>query len=83
MIQAGWIAVVLALLVLLVPRMNVAGAAVALLLGAATKFALTAIAYRVALREPVPNVVPELGDLLGVLRTVRMFASRAASPRPL
>jgi O-antigen/teichoic acid export membrane protein len=62
-IEVGSILCAVALLFLLVPRMNVLGAATALLCTSIIRLAVIFAAYRLVLNRPVPRLIPDSGDL--------------------
>jgi O-antigen/teichoic acid export membrane protein len=63
LIEAGSIISALCLLFVLVPRMNVLGAATALLCTSVLRVAAIMIAYRVVLRRPIPRLLPDATDV--------------------
>jgi O-antigen/teichoic acid export membrane protein len=71
LVQAGWLASVLALLVALVPRLDIAGAAVALLLASVLRLGFLALAYRVVLGRAPPRLIPDGADLREMVRKLQ------------
>jgi O-antigen/teichoic acid export membrane protein len=61
-IEASWTATAFALLLLLVPRMNLTGAATALLLAAVVRLTCVILAYPIILKRPIPNMIIEASD---------------------
>ena len=65
--QAGWVATSILFLFLLVPRLGLSGAAIALTLSSFVRLIATLAAYPLVLRRPVPALVPTRADI-GYLR---------------
>ncbi len=76
LIQAGWLASALALLVVLVPRMQTSGAAVALVIASFIRLALIAVAYRVVLHRSLPRLWPDAADAAFVYAKMRALGAR-------
>jgi O-antigen/teichoic acid export membrane protein len=70
-VQAAWLGIVLVLLDVLVPRLNLVGAAVALLLASVARLGLVALAYRIAFGRPTPQLIPDATDLRELVRKLR------------
>jgi O-antigen/teichoic acid export membrane protein len=80
LIQSGSIVCVLALLLVLVPRMQTLGAATALLCTSAIRLAVIMGAYRVVLQRPVPRLWIDAADIAYVRS--RLFKSSSGyAPR--
>jgi enterobacterial common antigen flippase len=78
--QAVWFGLTIALLVVLVPRTGLEGAAVALLLSSLVCFAMNLAAYPLVLREPIPRLIPTFADLAYLRgKVVDVFRSGHAS----
>jgi O-antigen/teichoic acid export membrane protein len=67
-IQMIWLGTAVALLFVCVPRMNIIGAAVALLAAGVVRFALVMVAYPVLLQRPLPRLILSAADIV-YLRT--------------
>jgi O-antigen/teichoic acid export membrane protein len=76
LIQTGWLVCALALLVVLVPRMQTTGAAVALLGASAMRFAFVAIAYRLILHRGLPRLWPNMIDVAHIYTRSRALLQR-------
>jgi O-antigen/teichoic acid export membrane protein len=76
LIQTGWLVCALVLLVVLVPRMQTTGAAVALLGASAMRLALVAIAYRMVLHRSLPRLWPNSIDVAHIYARARALLQR-------
>jgi O-antigen/teichoic acid export membrane protein len=63
-IEACWTVTAIGFLFLLVPRMNLTGAATALILAAFTRLLLVIAAYPIILRHRIPNLLIQPADLM-------------------
>ena len=62
-VQAGWLAASLVLLTILVPRMGINGAAIALALSSLLRLAIVMAAYPLILKTAIPRLIPTRPDL--------------------
>jgi O-antigen/teichoic acid export membrane protein len=83
LVQAAWLGAVLALLVALVPRLDLGGAAVALLLASVLRLGFLAVAYRVVLGRSAPRLIPDAADLRDLVRKVQDGAASLRRTRGL
>jgi O-antigen/teichoic acid export membrane protein len=65
--QAGWVCTSIMFLFLLVPRLGLNGAAIALTLSSLVRLVATLVSYPILLRRPVPSLIPTRADI-GYLR---------------
>jgi O-antigen/teichoic acid export membrane protein len=70
MLHGTGLALAVPLMLVLIPRYGLAGAALALLCSTLTRFVLIFFAVRIVLKCPLPNLVPGWEDVLGLQRLV-------------
>lgn len=79
LMQTGWFACALVLLVVLVPRMQTIGAAVALMLASLFRFILMVVCYRIVLHRNLPQLFPNASDVAYIYGKMKILASRRRS----
>ena len=80
MMQALGLAVTVPLLMILVPRYGVLGAAASVFLSTLARCVLTYASFRFVLREPAPDFLPRAEDLRWMLERSQAFINRKPIP---